>query len=213
VRSTYHVELTQKALEPAFSREAASEVVRANLKQDRLWALLTKPHFHVDDSRIAEAKAYMAVQHAQIVALAGVPDAGPRQRAALGRLLHTVQDFYAHTNYVDLWLARSGIESPSPAVIDGLDPELLGHPDLRSGNFVLWRDFIYYIPLVKRWARRVIVRPGSHEAMNLDSPESGPRFALAYEAARQRSVDEVRRALGAVRQKGGDPAVRALTTA
>ena len=71
----------------------------------------TRPHIHFDDDKFAEANAYVAKEHARIVELAcepsrpGTPEdalVGADQRAALGRLCHTVQDFYAHSNYVDL---------------------------------------------------------------------------------------------------------------
>jgi hypothetical protein len=102
----YHITLTRMALKGDFEAAALAEVVGANLGQDALWYQLgNKPHFHCDNNRIAESWAYVEDQH-EVILVAGVTgDDGWRMRAALGRLFHTVQDFYAHANYVDLWLA------------------------------------------------------------------------------------------------------------
>ena len=91
--------------------------------------------------------------------------------------------------------------------IDGLDQSVLTSPALRTGHFVLWRDLVYYLPLVKDVIRRFYIPPNSHEAMHLDSPERGPNFAYAMAAARQRTAQEYRVAADAVLTVGGSEAL------
>ncbi len=68
---------------------------------------------------------------------------------------------------------------------------------------MLWRDIIYCIPLLGDLARRIWVPVDSHEAMHLDSPERGPQFVYALEAARQRTDLEYNRAVGTIAKVGG----------
>ena len=209
----YHIALTRMALKDDFSEAALAEVIAANLGQDALrYQLGAYPHFHFDNNRIAASLDYVEDQHAAIAAAASERD-GPRMRAALGHIFHTVQDFYAHANYVDLWLeTQKGPSRPPPEAIDGLNEQILAHPNLRTGTFVMLRDFIYYVPLIGRIARRIYVPPGSHEAMHLDSPNRGWKFNYAFRAAYQRTCAEYRRAGDAVIRAGGQAALRSLTT-
>jgi len=206
--SRYHADLTRAALSDRFSPDALEEIIATNLAQDALQNQLgSKAHFHFDNNKIAESLAYVESLHRQIAVLAAQGDNGKQQRAALGRLCHAVQDFYAHSNYVDLWLADHDHPVPPAYAIDGLIPELLNHPDLRTGTFVLLRDIIYYVPLIGALWRRIHVPPGSHEAMNLDSPDRCWKFPYAMVAARRRTLHEYRRAAQAVRDAGGESAL------
>ncbi|MCJ7551389.1 MAG: hypothetical protein MUQ30_17095, partial [Anaerolineae bacterium] len=194
MESRYHDDLTRAALSDRFSPDALEEIIAANLAQDALQNQLgTKAHFHFDNNKIAESLAYVEELHRQIAGLAAQGSHGSRQRVALGRLCHAVQDFYAHSNYVDLWLSQQPQPTPPADTMDGLIPELLNHPDLRTGTFVLLRDIIYYIPIIGALWRRIYVPPGSHEAMNLDSPERGWRFPYALVAALWRTQHEYER--------------------
>ncbi len=214
MNSRYHIALTRTALRGHFDEAALDEVIAANLGQDALrYQLGAYPHFHFDNNRIAASLAYVEDQHA-VIAASGTEGDGSRMRAALGHIFHAVQDFYAHANYVDLWLeAQEGPSRPPPKAIDGLDERIMAHPNLHTGTFVLLRDLVYYIPLIERIARRIYVPPDSHEAMHLDSPDRGWRFHYAFRAAYQRSCAEFRRAKDAVLQAGGQAALQALTTA
>ena len=203
----YHAQATREVLGAAFDAPALGEVIAANIWQDSLPGLFgAEPHRHFCDPQLAHSWAYVEDEHRRIIELAGQHNQSARQRAAFGRLLHTVQDFYAHTNYVDLWLARVGWDK----TINGLDAELVGSPELRVGEWVFWRDSLYYIPVLRRFLRRVWLPAGSHEAMNLDSPAQGPRFGLALAAARQRTRVEYDRVVAALAEVGGYTAVMAF---
>jgi len=209
MKSRYHTELTRLTLQAHFSRVALEEIIAANLAQDAPQNQLgSKAHFHFDNNKIAGALAYVEDLHTRIVELAVAGGHGSQQRAALSRLCHAVQDFYAHSNYVDLWLANQDHPVPAADAIDALIPELLNHPDLRTGTYVVLRDIVYSVPIVGALWRRIYVPSGSHEAMNLDSPDRGWKFSYAMAAARQRTQHEYQRAVQAVREAGGESALR-----
>lgn len=203
----YHSAVTCEAIGEHFDQTALNQIIEANFSQDSGLNQL-RLEIHFDNNLIPKSLAYIYAEHARIVALAAQPAGGPAQRAALGRLCHTVQDFYSHSNYVDLWLAANGgLATTTPADIDGLDDTLLNHPDLITGNFYLWRDLVFHIPGIRHIARRIYIPPGSHEAMNLDTPAKGPHFAYSLVAACQRTRHEYRRASKAVLAAGGQTAL------
>lgn len=190
----YHAAILAGSIGRHFSRQALREITAANLWQDSP-ANLLRSHLHFDNCLIAEGLAYIEAQHA-LIARASDPR---EMRAAFGRLSHAAQDFYSHSNYVDLWLQANGRpENARPEDIDGLDPAILNSPDLRTAYFYLWRDFIYYVPLLNLFTKKHMVFPDSHEAMHLDDPTRGPKFPFAIAAAKQRTVAEYQRAAQAL---------------
>ncbi len=206
----YHEKITRIALGKFFDEPALMQVIAANFSQDDFWNLIGKPHLHFDDE-IPASQAYVAGLRARITAVMTEPetDVGAAQRRVFGLLTHTVQDFYAHSNYVDLWLASlNGDSPPAPDTIPPLDDRLLAHPDLHTGTFRLWRDIIYYIPGLKHVARWVYIPPRSHEAMHLDNPARGEKFPYALAAAVRRTRWEYLRAADAIAGIGGDAALR-----
>jgi hypothetical protein len=104
--------------------------------------------------------------------------------------------------------AHGGLANSTAADIDGLDPVLLNHPQLYTGSFILWFDSLYYIPGFRPILRKLYLRPRSHEAMNLDSPAQGPKFAYAMEAAKERTLHEHQRVVDTLRARGGDEALQ-----
>jgi hypothetical protein len=205
MNSEYHVQLLTETLGSHFSQQALEQVIAANLGQDSIRYLLgAYPEYHFDNNEIARSLAYVEAEHTRIGALAASGDAAG-QRAAFGRLTHAVHDFYAHSNYVDLWLAANGGLANSAAhQIDGLATHLLEHPQLYTCNFILWFDTLYYIPGLRPLLRRLHLRPDSHEAMNLDNPAQGPKFDYAMEAAKQRTLHEYQRALNTLMAHGDE---------
>lgn len=202
----YHAQITRRALREHFDVSALSQIVAANRAQDDL-ANQLRGCLHFDNN-IGKGLAYVESEHARISALTSEPNTGSRQRAALGRLCHAAQDFYAHSNYVRLWLAQNGgLDRTGPQDIDGLDEGLLCSPDLRVGTFYLWRDLWYYVPGLSRLVSALHVPAGSHQAMNLDSPERGPEFDYALAAACQRTQAEYRRAAAGILRFAGPKAL------
>jgi hypothetical protein len=210
MQSRYHIELITDTLSSYFDPQALQQIIDANLGQDAFEYLLGKyPQYHFDDNQIAKSLAYVEQEHSQIVTLASTPGTGTAQRAAFGRLSHAVHDFYAHSNYVDLWLeANDGLINTKAEQIDGLAPTLLSHPQLYSGSFKVWFDSLYYIPGFRPILRKLYLRPDSHEAMNLDDPGQGPKFYYAMVAAKQRTLHEYKRAVDALLAHGGEEALQ-----
>lgn len=188
----YHVIITKNAIGKYFESLALDQIIQANINQDNLiYQLGNHPHHHFDNNKISESLAYIESEHELILELATKENTGEVQRGAFGRLCHAAQDFYAHSNYVDLWLKENGgLDNNKPSDIDGLDKKLLTHPDLFTGDFVFWRDIIYYIPIINSFARKIYVPKYSHEAINLDSPSKGIKFEYALIAAQQRTYFE-----------------------
>jgi len=192
----YHSKIMTQALEKHFSKRAFDTILRANLRQDNLRGQIGHPEFHFDDNGIDQGNAYIAQQY-EIIHAALADGSLVQAWEAFGRLTHAAQDFYAHSNYVKLWLDRSaqglnpadiGSEIPLPEVITPSDPIILESPDLITGRIYLpWEilSFLGLAPLMRR------LLPGdSHTSMNLDNPRQGALFPYAMVAARKRTVGE-----------------------
>lgn len=131
-----------------FSRQARTEIRDANISTDSLtgdfWA--SEKHFDNEEfpaatTRLLNLKGYIIGQ-----ILSPSPN-GKNARVALGGALHTIQDFYAHTNWVemgntsiDIRLGRTTIPKP-PLTLQSspmTDPGVLlpRVPHLTSGYFL-----------------------------------------------------------------------------
>ena len=191
METQYHIAVLTETIGAHISARALHEIIAGNLGQDRGWNQL-RPHVHFDNSQFAQGLALIEEQHGII---ARSEDANAMW-LAFGKLTHAAQDFYSHSNYVDLWLeANGGFEKTKPEDINGLDENLLHDSRLVSGNFFWWRDTIYYIPLIKNFAKKHLVFPDSHEAMNLDRPACGAQFPYSIVAAQQRTRAEYDRVM------------------
>ena len=192
----YHIEILSDALADCFSSRALSAISKANVNQDRLSGLFGHDEFHFDNSAFEKSYAYMEEQRALIV-LSLKTNHATSAWAAFGRLTHTAQDFYAHSNYIDLWLSRldnghrskaerGGETRPAPLEVDPVDLTLLNSPDLRSSRMYYPLDIFYFIRPFRSYALSRIPRD-SHAWMNLDSPEQGSKFDYAMQAATKRT--------------------------
>jgi hypothetical protein len=204
----YHQELLSRALAARVSARALAAITAANFGQDSPRNLL-RLAWHFDNSLFAEGVAYIEACRAA-AASAREPAAA---WAAFGRLTHAAQDFYAHSNYVALWLAEWRAQHapagyPPPAAINGLDPALLRHPDLISGRVYL-PEVLGFFPALRGVVRRLVPRD-AHAWMNLDSPAAGRLFPYALEAAFQRTVAEFNLTLAAVSSARGPSAATAF---
>ena len=93
------------ALDEQCSPRALEMMIKANLNQDNLLGQIGHDEYHFDNNAFEKSYAYIEEQRALTVSSLIAKDA-PAAWSAFGRLTHTAQDFYAHTNYIDLWLAR-----------------------------------------------------------------------------------------------------------
>lgn len=185
----YHESITRKALSELFSPRALAAILAANLKQDDLLTgQIGHDEYHYDNNAISESDRYIEVQRGLTTSALQNDDLSAAW-AAFGRLIHTAQDFYAHSNYVDLWLSRvtgNGQTPPPPSEIAPLMDELVHSPNLHSGKLYYPWEVLAFIPGVKHFVIPMLPKD-SHAHMQLDSPTSGERFAYAFEAAVKRT--------------------------
>lgn len=187
--SEYHIEICQYALESKFSARALETIIDANTAQDNLGGQIGHPEYHFDDNAFDEAYAYLEEQRDIIMAV--LSDRGNIDHAweAFGRLTHAAQDFYSHSNYLELWVQTFPQDELPPAeLVDALDQDIINHPDLRSGR-IYFQEVLAFIPALRPLTRR-ITPADSHANMNLDYPERGQFFSYAIKAAVKRTLYE-----------------------
>ena len=184
-----HAGITRRALAAIFSGRALQVIIAANLRQDSLLALIGHDEYHFDGNAFEPSHAYLEEQRALAISRLAADDV-PTAWSAFGRLLHTAQDFYAHSNYIDLWLSRrSNGARPAPPEVDPVDEDLIRSGALRSGRMYFPLEALYFIRPFRRVALRLLPRD-SHAWMNLDSPAQGLNFEYAFQAAIKRTKIE-----------------------
>jgi hypothetical protein len=190
MQQAFHRAITTKALQGFFSPPALARIIRANLNQDHwLHGQIGHPEYHFDSNSFSQSRAYIEVNRKQVTQALEGRDPGAAQDA-LGRLTHAAQDFYAHSNYVSLWLELNNKGEPSfPDEIEPLTQAVLRDTRLQSGKIYPLREFLSWIPMFKRFALHLLPSD-SHAQMNLDAPECGPLFPFAISAAEKRTVLE-----------------------
>jgi hypothetical protein len=106
-----HDEITHDALAATLNAANLNLVQRAcesQCKPGSEAASETRRHF--GDDNFSRALSYMDRQKRLIIDFAASADTNPMDRARalyhLGLLLHTAQDFYSHTNYIELTVER-----------------------------------------------------------------------------------------------------------
>ena len=185
----YHIEIMLTSLGDRFSPRAMSVITHANINQDRLSGQFGHDEFHCDNNAFEKTYAYIEEQRALVISSLTSGNADPAWKA-FGRFLHSAQDFYAHSNYITLWLDRfNGQTPPPPPEVDPMDPGLLNSPDLRSGKVYYPFELLYFVKGLRQHVLPFIPRD-SHAWMNLDSPEQGFKFDYAMQAAIKRTVIE-----------------------
>ncbi|MGE5462371.1 MAG: hypothetical protein ACM3PS_03395, partial [Syntrophothermus sp.] len=100
----YHVEILQQALAGKFSPVALAQITKTNINQDRVSAQLGHDEYHFDNNAFEKSNAYIEEQRSLVISSLQEENVKAAW-SAFGRLTHTAQDFYAHTNYIDLWLS------------------------------------------------------------------------------------------------------------
>lgn len=183
-----HEEMTREALSPHLSPRALEIIVAANLKQDSWRGQIGHDEFHYDNNAIEKGNRYINEQRGY--ALAALMASGVLSAwIAFGRLLHTAQDFYSHTNYISIWLGQHEGAPLSPLEIDPVQKDILRSPGLHSGKIYLPMDALYFVPFLREFSLKLLPSD-SHGRMNLDSPQQGPNFAYARAAAVKRTQYE-----------------------
>ena len=185
----YHTEMTRAALAPHFSERALEIIIAANLRQDDLKNQIGHDEIHYDNNAISKGDRYIIEQRGYIIATLlspGILEAW----IAFGRLLHTAQDFYSHTNYVTMWLDQFDGAPPPPPEIDPLQKDLIESPNLHSGKIYLPMDALYFFKPLRPLMLKLLPK-NSHGWMNLDSPDQGRKFPYAIAAGTKRGEYEL----------------------
>lgn len=185
----YHVEITQQALRELVSAKALEKIVAANIHQDRLSGQFGHDEFHFDNNAFEKSYAYIEEQRALVIPFLQANDVLSAW-SAFGRLTHTAQDFYAHSNYIDLWIScQPDGAIPTPSEVDPVDADLIDSRALRSGRIYYPLELFSLIKILKPLVLRLLPRD-AHAWMNLDTPEQGPNFTFAFHAAVKRTKFE-----------------------
>ena len=186
--SAYHIEMMRLALDNTFSPCALEKIIAANVYQDRLLGQIGHDEYHFDNNAFDKSYAYLEEQRALAISSL-LANHAPAAWAAFGRLTHTAHDFYAHSNYIDLWLAcqPEGARLP-PAEVDPMDSDILNSGALRSGK-VYWIELLTFISPLRTLVMSILPRD-AHGWMNLDSPDRGPNFKYAFQAGLKRTTIE-----------------------
>lgn len=197
MKTKYHVEITQNILQEYFNQENLDKIIRSNIQQDRIKNQFGHDYIHFDDSAFSEGFSYIEENEAKL--FRAIEDSDFKTaRSALGKIMHSWQDFYSHSNYVQLWYQKENRLDAEE--IDHNDLEIFNSPELQSGkNYGLFELFALLPGLSK------IIKPlmpeDSHAKMNLDSPKSGPFFNYAFAAAKKRTKHVVDALLEEMRYK------------
>ena len=197
MKTKYHIEITRKVLSSHFSTKAVDTIIRANIRQDRLAYMLGHDYIHFDGSAFEEGFSYLEDQKTILI------EAIDREhyqnaRKALGRMTHSWQDFYSHSNYVKIW--RSLHPGLSSEDILPNELEIMEHPELLSGKNYGLIEFLAMIPGLSKIVLPKMP-PDSHAIMNLDGPETGPLFEYAYQVAIKQTQVGYQRVLKELSQK------------
>jgi hypothetical protein len=189
MKLAYHRSITTQALQARVSPRALESMIRANLAQDGLHYQLGHDHFHFDSDRFDEGYAYMEEQRALVrdsLQQNNIPSAWQ----TFGRLTHSAQDFYAHSNYIRLWLDRfGGSAPPPPPEVDPVFTEILQHPHLSSGKLYYPFEALTFLPFVGRLFVP-FMPPDSHAHMNHDGPDNSALWDYVFHAAVNRTAYE-----------------------
>ena len=174
-----HIELTRKALESQFSNKALERIITANIRQDRVAYMLGHDHIHFDGSSFNAGFHYITDQEKMLFEHLTQKNF-PQAQDAFGRIIHSWQDLYSHSNYVQIW-RKTHANQPPDAIIPN-NPDIFNHPNFASGKNYGLIEFLAMVPVL---SSLIIPRmpSDSHAKMNLDSPASGPNFYFAYWAA------------------------------
>lgn len=196
----FHVEITRQAFSEQFSANALEKIIEANLYQDRLTGQYGHDEFHFDNNAFDKSYTYMEEQRTLVISSLKANDVSSAW-AAFGRLTHTAQDFYAHSNYIDLWLSMQPDGAvPTASEVDSVDPDLLHSRALRSGKLYLPLEIFSFVKFLKPLVMPLLPRD-SHAWMNLDTPAQGPNFHFAFHAAVKRTRIELEKTVAGLEEE------------
>jgi hypothetical protein len=196
----HHIEITRQAIGAEVGPRALAAINRANIAQDGLRYQLGHDHFHFDNDQFERAYAYIEEQRALIGPALERGDA-PSAWQAFGRMIHPVQDFYAHTDYIPRWLSLfDGSTIPAPELVDPVSSEILSHPGLHSGKLYYPLEVLTFVPFLRKFILPHLPAD-SHAHMNHDGHETSAHFDYVFHAAVKRTRIEFEKTVASVSTK------------
>lgn len=202
MKTLYHLEITTLALAPHFSAQALHTILDANTAQDKIrYQLGRHNHFHFDGSAFDEGFNYTSQQES-LIPQHLAQGAFFLAQQALGRLTHTWQDFYSHSNYVQLWHKK--FPGSQPKDINPTDLTIFSDPRLKSGKNNPVLECFNRIPWLSNLVNP-LMPADSHARLNLDSPSAGMYFDFAYQAALCQTREVYDQLVLSLNQKGFTP--------
>jgi hypothetical protein len=185
VKKYYHRKITTDAIQEYVGVDVMETIIGANIGQDAIRFQFGHDHFHYDNNSFVAGDRYCDEQRSIIRSAIARSDA-QTAREAFGRLSHTVQDLYAHSNYVALW--REMFPAGNPEQVEPELRNILANGRLHSGKLYYPLEALSFIEKLQPTVLPLLPRD-SHAWMNLDDP-SKPDFNYAYSAAVKRTRTE-----------------------
>ena len=185
LKTKYHCEITKDTFQNIFLPEVLQIIIEANIGQDALKFQVWHDHYHFDNNSFDSANKYC--DELRLAVLTSIKTADfPCAWKSFGKLTHTVQDLYAHSNYVNLWL-----KSHPDSTADMIDPAstiILESHDLISGKLYYPLEVLSFVKILEPVILPFLPKD-SHAWMNLDDP-SRLNFDFAKTAASRRTLLE-----------------------
>jgi len=188
------MDITRQAIGAEFSPRALQVILHANVGQDSLIHQVGRDHFHFDNNQIDASNAYIEAQRAAVFSSLSCNDVRAAWQA-FGRMIHTLQDFYSHSDYVPRWLFRfNGGTPPPPDEIDPVSVDVLEHPGLHTGMFRHPLEVLAFLPPLRKLVLPYLPA-NSHARMNHDGPHVSAQFEYVFQASVKRTRLEFERTI------------------
>jgi len=133
-----HESITIEALKTIVEKDCLDEIDKGNEKQDDVKSAdFAVSSHHFDDNALQASVNYIDAQYVAITKLVPSAEANVSDRHTIllnfGQILHAVQDFYSHSNWVELQLAKKA-DLGLDAVVVAKRDEMIKAP-VRTGYF------------------------------------------------------------------------------
>lgn len=200
----------------SFTEKAIIEIRKANRETDTTASGFLASYKHFDGEEFAAASNHLINMRNDVVSKITASSAnGERARQSLGTALHTLQDFYAHSNWVEIGrtgintdLGRSAMANPPAAT--AFCP---GNREVLSGAGLTNLTSGYYSGLLgcgpTPTGKCTHGGPGGCDGINKDEP-SRTGYAAAAGLARLASTDYLDQILDTSGVAGNAKAIKAL---
>jgi hypothetical protein len=199
----YHKSFTETALRGIFSEQAISKIlgISGTLSTSGNWgqdnpsnnSFRSEPSQHFDNNMIGAGTQYISDEYS-LISNIGSNKSSPEEEIlwAYGRLLHATQDFWSHSNYVELWLSSMAaspshegfvrfdpvpefVYMPIPTVVTPYDIPSVAIPPMPTSPFKGWN---LHTGFYKAPPESLTVGDETHDELNKDNPGASATLIL-----------------------------------